>query len=108
MWIILVCLEETSSSRYHTVSSSTREAECNETTSKESQTEASQTQEVNISFNNYTDSPTYLLCFFLLYLLIQQDLDVLLRAYLISQCIIVFKGVSLSVFNVLLYYHDNF
>ncbi|CAN8218781.1 unnamed protein product [Coccothraustes coccothraustes] len=40
-------LQETSSSRHHTVSSSTREAECNEMTSKESQTEASQTQEVS-------------------------------------------------------------
>lgn len=36
-----------------TVSSSTREAECNEMTSKESQMEASQTQEVTVSINNY-------------------------------------------------------
>ncbi|XP_072787957.1 xin actin-binding repeat-containing protein 2 [Taeniopygia guttata] len=40
-------LQETSSSRHHTVSNSTREAECNEMTSKESQKEASQTQEVS-------------------------------------------------------------
>nr|XP_026647451.1 xin actin-binding repeat-containing protein 2 [Zonotrichia albicollis] len=40
-------LQETSSRRHHTVSSSTREAECNEMTSKEKQTEASQTQEVS-------------------------------------------------------------
>ncbi|XP_017591322.1 PREDICTED: xin actin-binding repeat-containing protein 2 [Corvus brachyrhynchos] len=39
-------LQETSSNR-DTVSSSTREAECNEMTSKESQTEATQTQEVS-------------------------------------------------------------
>ncbi|XP_039556493.1 xin actin-binding repeat-containing protein 2 [Passer montanus] len=39
--------QETPSSRHHTVSSSTREAECNEKTSKENQTEASQTQEVS-------------------------------------------------------------
>ncbi|XP_063257218.1 xin actin-binding repeat-containing protein 2 [Prinia subflava] len=39
-------LQETSSSRHHTLSSSTREAGYNEMTSKESQTEASQTQEV--------------------------------------------------------------
>ncbi|PKU49446.1 xin actin-binding repeat-containing protein 2 [Limosa lapponica baueri] len=38
---------EKSSSRQYTVSSSTREAECNEMTSKESQMEASQTQEVS-------------------------------------------------------------
>ncbi|XP_023786215.1 xin actin-binding repeat-containing protein 2 [Cyanistes caeruleus] len=38
---------ETSSIRHHTVSSSTREAECNEMTSKESQTQASQTKEVS-------------------------------------------------------------
>lgn len=43
-----VSLEETSSSRHHTASSSTREAEYNKMTSKESQTEASQTQEVTI------------------------------------------------------------
>ncbi|XP_032920615.1 xin actin-binding repeat-containing protein 2 [Catharus ustulatus] len=43
----LVSRMETSSSRHHTVSTSTREAECNEMTSKESQTEASQTQEVS-------------------------------------------------------------
>ncbi|XP_010116886.1 PREDICTED: xin actin-binding repeat-containing protein 2-like [Chlamydotis macqueenii] len=40
-------IQETSSSSQHTVSSSTREAECNEMTSKESQMEASQTQEVS-------------------------------------------------------------
>ncbi|RLW04872.1 hypothetical protein DV515_00005488, partial [Chloebia gouldiae] len=40
-------LQETSSSRHHTVSNSTREAECNEMTSKESQTETSQTKEVS-------------------------------------------------------------
>ncbi|KAL2302314.1 hypothetical protein Nmel_009738, partial [Mimus melanotis] len=43
----LVSRTETSSSRYHTASTSTREAECNEMTSKESQTEAFQTQEVS-------------------------------------------------------------
>ncbi|KFV40950.1 Xin actin-binding repeat-containing protein 2, partial [Gavia stellata] len=40
-------VQETSSSSQHAVSSSTREAECNEMTSKESQMEASQTQEVS-------------------------------------------------------------
>ncbi|KFQ94617.1 Xin actin-binding repeat-containing protein 2, partial [Nipponia nippon] len=40
-------VQETSSSSQHTVPSSTREAECNEMTSKESQMEASQTQEVS-------------------------------------------------------------
>ncbi|KAI1237200.1 hypothetical protein IHE44_0014458 [Lamprotornis superbus] len=40
-------LQETSSSRHHTVSTSTREAECNEKTSTESQTEAFKTQEVS-------------------------------------------------------------
>ncbi|XP_009953238.1 PREDICTED: xin actin-binding repeat-containing protein 2-like, partial [Leptosomus discolor] len=40
-------IQETSNSSQHTVSSSTREAECNEVTSKESQMEASQRQEVS-------------------------------------------------------------
>ncbi|KFW86854.1 Xin actin-binding repeat-containing protein 2, partial [Manacus vitellinus] len=40
-------VQEKLSSRHHTVSRSTREAECNEMTSKESQTEASQRQEVS-------------------------------------------------------------
>ncbi|KFV41707.1 Xin actin-binding repeat-containing protein 2, partial [Tyto alba] len=40
-------VQEMSSSIRHTVSSSTREAKCNEMTSKESQMEASQTQEVS-------------------------------------------------------------
>ncbi|XP_014809618.1 PREDICTED: xin actin-binding repeat-containing protein 2 [Calidris pugnax] len=40
-------VQEKSSSRQYTVSSSTSEAECNEMTSKESQMEASQTQEVS-------------------------------------------------------------
>ncbi|KFV07997.1 Xin actin-binding repeat-containing protein 2, partial [Pterocles gutturalis] len=40
-------VQEMSSSSQHTVPSSTREAECNEITSKESQMEASQTQEVS-------------------------------------------------------------
>ncbi|KAK4817260.1 hypothetical protein QYF61_005473 [Mycteria americana] len=42
---LILTNEETSSSSQHTVPSSTREAECNEMTSKESQMEASQTQE---------------------------------------------------------------
>ncbi|KAM9628825.1 xin actin-binding repeat-containing protein 2-like [Morphnus guianensis] len=40
-------VQETSSGSQHVVSSSTREAECNKMTSKESQTETSQTQEVS-------------------------------------------------------------
>jgi len=57
--LFLFVFKETSGSSHPTLSSSTREAECNEMTSKESQIKASETQEVTISINNYVIGQLY-------------------------------------------------
>lgn len=119
--ILCICLQETSATTQLPLSSSTREAECSATATKEAPLEAFQTQEVTLPFKSYTvrqvyrDTHPYLLCLFLQHYLVQQDLDVVPIAALLWQCItmvleqcprqgcldVVMNGASHSYFSVM-------
>lgn len=89
--ILCICVQETSSTTQLPLSSSTREAECSATATKEAPLEAFQSQEVTLSINNYIirqlyrDADPYLLCIFLQHYLVQQELDVVPIATLLWQ-----------------------